>query len=200
MSALAKLDLIVVYRSLAYNDPCRLCQARWNCSNSARASRRLASHSSSTPQTSIGRLTLQRASVLRPVEREVIPMRIRDKIACLQTKGALESAVPSPLGYQMRPTRSPLSRDEAEASTPDSTEAISETRRRERHGTRPPETRYPNKSRTARNGVTRGGVPFGRGSYSICCAIVLYWRGEYKDETLPGASQRAIHGSCAIDA
>ena len=99
--------------------------------------------------TSMGRLTLNVLLSFAQFEREVTSERIRDKIAASKRKG-LWVGGPLPLGYHMKDDKIAVVEDEAGAGPAD-LPTLSRTRRRQRTGARPPEARYPNQIKTARN-------------------------------------------------
>ena len=148
--------------------------------------------------TSMGRLTLNVLLSFAQFEREVTSERIRDKIAASKRKGLWVGGT-LPLGYQMKDGKIAVVEDEAERVRPD-LPALSRTRRRQCTGARPPGAKYPNQSRLLATGVTRGGIPFGRGSLFYLLRNRFYiGEVKYKDEILPG-EQPAIMDRALFDA
>src|SRR5258706_8903930 len=118
--------------------------------------------------------------IVKSVNKHLIAQREKSASGignCLQTKGALGRRSPPPrLSHGKRQDR--RCRGRCRASPPD-LPTLSRTRRRERTGTRPPETRYPNQIKTARNGCYPRGCSL-RPRLAILSAAqsLLYWRGQ----------------------
>ena len=135
--------------------------------------------------TSMGRLTLNVLLSFAQFEREVTSERIRDKIAASKRKGIWVGGN-LPLGYQMQDGKIAIVEKEAEL-----VRAI--YRRYLELGSVNELLRDLNdrnirtKSRLLSTGVTRGGVPFGRGTlYYILSNHFYIGEVKYKDEILPG--------------
>jgi DNA invertase Pin-like site-specific DNA recombinase len=148
--------------------------------------------------TSMGRLTLNVLLSFAQFEREVTSERIRDKIAASKRKG-LWVGGPLPLGYQMNDGKVAVVEDEAERVR------LIFRRYLELGGVNAlvrdlREQNIRTKQRPLATGVTRGGVPFGRGSLFYLLRNRFYiGEVEYKDEILPG-EQPAIMDRALFDA
>ena len=135
--------------------------------------------------TSMGRLTLNVLLSFAQFEREVTSERIRDKIAASKRKG-LWVGGPLPLGYQMKDGKIAVVEDEAERVR------LIFRRYLELGGVNAlvrdlRERNIRTKQRPLATGVTRGGVPFGRGSLFYLLRNHFYiGEVKYKDEILPG--------------
>ena len=148
--------------------------------------------------TSMGRLTLNVLLSFAQFEREVTSERIRDKIAASKRKG-LWVGGPLPLGYHMKGDKIAVVEDEAERvrliyrrylELGGVNALVRDLRKRD----------IRTKSRLLATGVTRGGVPFGRGSLFYLLRNRFYiGEVKYKDETLPG-EQPAIMDRALFDA
>ncbi len=148
--------------------------------------------------TSMGRLTLNVLLSFAQFEREVTSERIRDKIAASKRKG-LWVGGPLPLGYQMKDGKIAVIEAEAERvrlifrrylELGGVNALVRDLRQRN----------IRTKERQLATGLTRGGVPFGRGSLFYLLRNRFYI-GEvtYKDEILPG-EQPAILDRTLFDA
>jgi site-specific DNA recombinase len=135
--------------------------------------------------TSMGRLTLNVLLSFAQFEREVTSERIRDKIAASKRKG-LWVGGPLPLGYHMKDGKIAVIEDEAERVR------LIYRRYLELGGVNAlvrdlRERNVRSKSRLLATGVTRGDVPFGRGSLFYLLRNRFYiGEVKYKDEILPG--------------
>jgi site-specific DNA recombinase len=135
--------------------------------------------------TSMGRLTLNVLLSFAQFEREVTSERIRDKIAASKRKG-LWVGGNLPLGYEMRDGKIAIVEEEAELvrsifrrylELGGVNELLRDLRDRN----------IRTKSRLLSTGVTRGGIPFGRGSlYYLLSNRFYIGEVKYKDEILPG--------------
>ena len=148
--------------------------------------------------TSMGRLTLNVLLSFAQFEREVTSERIRDKIAASKRKG-LWVGGPLPLGYHMNDDKVAVIEDEAERVRLiyrrylelGSVNALVRDLR---------ERNVRTKARLLATGVTRGGVPFGRGSLFYLLRNRFYiGEVKYRDEILPG-EQPAIMDRALFDA
>ena len=135
--------------------------------------------------TSMGRLTLNVLLSFAQFEREVTSERIRDKIAASKRKG-LWVGGPLPLGYQMKDGKVAVIEDEAERVRLiyqrylDLSGVNALVRDLKRQG-------HPNKAKAPRNGATRGGILFERGSLFYLLRNRFYiGEVKYKGEILPG--------------
>jgi site-specific DNA recombinase len=148
--------------------------------------------------TSMGRLTLNVLLSFAQFEREVTSERIRDKIAASKRKG-LWVGGPLPLGYQMKDGKIAIVEAEAERVR------LIFRRYLELGGVNAlvrdlRERNIRSKERPLATGVTRGGVPFGRGSLFYLLRNRFYiGEVKYKDEILPG-EQPAIMDRALFDA
>src|SRR6202453_814822 len=143
------------------------------------------SPSSSIPQNSMGRLTLNVLLSFAQFEREVTSERIRDKIAASKRKGLWVGGT-LPLGYHMKDDKIAVMEEEAERVQ------LIYRRYLELGGVNAlvrdlRERNIRTKPRLLATGATRGGVVFGRGSLFYLLRNRFYI-GEvnYKDEILPG--------------
>jgi site-specific DNA recombinase len=135
--------------------------------------------------TSMGRLTLNVLLSFAQFEREVTSERIRDKIAASKRKG-LWVGGNLPLGYEMRDGKITIVEEEAEL--------VRSTFRRylELAGVNElvrdlRERNIRTKARLLSTGVTRGGIPFGRGAlYYLLSNRFYIGEVKYKNEILPG--------------
>jgi site-specific DNA recombinase len=135
--------------------------------------------------TSMGRLTLNVLLSFAQFEREVTSERIRDKIAASKRKGIWVGGN-LPLGYQMQDGKIAIVEDEAELvraiyrrylELGSVNELLRDLKDRN----------IRTKSRLLSTGVTRGGIPFGRGTlYYILSNHFYIGEVKYKDEILPG--------------
>jgi site-specific DNA recombinase len=135
--------------------------------------------------TSMGRLTLNVLLSFAQFEREVTSERIRDKIAASKRKG-LWVGGNLPLGYEMRDGKIAIVEEEAELvrsifrrylELGGVNELLRDLRDRN----------IRTKSRLLSTGVTRGGIPFGRGAlYYLLSNRFYIGEVKYKDEILPG--------------
>ena len=148
--------------------------------------------------TSMGRSTLNVLLSFAQFEREVTSERIRDKIAASKRKG-LWVGGPLPLGYHMNDDKVAVIEDEAERVRLiyrrylelGSVNALVRDLR---------ERNVRTKARLLATGVTRGGVPFGRGSLFYLLRNRFYiGEVKYRDEILPG-EQPAIMDRALFDA
>jgi DNA invertase Pin-like site-specific DNA recombinase len=148
--------------------------------------------------TSMGRLTLNVLLSFAQFEREVTSERIRDKIAASKRKG-LWVGGPLPMGYQMKDGKVAVVEGEAERVR------FIFRRYLELGGVNGlvrdlRERNIRTKERPLATGVTRGGVPFGRGSLFYLLRNRFYiGEVKYKDEILPG-EQPAILDRALFDA
>src|SRR3984885_10808031 len=133
----------------------------------------------------MGRLTLNVLLSFAQFEREVTSERIRDKIAASKRKG-LWVGGNLPLGYEMKDGKIAIVEQEAEL--------VRSIFRRylELGGVNElvrdlSERNIRTKARLLSTGVTRGGVPFGRGAlYYLLSNRFYIGEVEYMDEILPG--------------
>jgi DNA invertase Pin-like site-specific DNA recombinase len=135
--------------------------------------------------TSMGRLTLNVLLSFAQFEREVTSERIRDKIAASKRKG-LWVGGNLPLGYEIKDGKIAIVEEEAQlvrsiyrrylelGSVNDLLRDLKERNIR-------------TKSRLLSTGVTRGGIPFGRGAlYYVLSDHFYIGEVKYKNEILPG--------------
>jgi site-specific DNA recombinase len=135
--------------------------------------------------TSMGRLTLNVLLSFAQFEREVTSERIRDKIAASKRKG-LWVGGNLPMGYVMKDGKVAVVEEEAEL--------VRSIYRRylELGGVNEllrdlKERNIRTKSRLLSTGVTRGGIPFGRGAlYYLLNNHFYIGEVKYKNEILPG--------------
>jgi site-specific DNA recombinase len=135
--------------------------------------------------TSMGRLTLNVLLSFAQFEREVTSERIRDKIAASKRKG-LWVGGNLPLGYEMKDGKVVVVEKEAELvrsifrrylELSGVNELLRDLTERD----------IRTKSRLLSTGVTRGGIPFGRGAlYYLLSNRFYIGEVKYKDEILPG--------------
>src|SRR6202795_5195706 len=135
--------------------------------------------------TSMGRLTLNVLLSFAQFEREVTSERIRDKIAASKRKG-LWVGGSLPLGYEMKDGKIAIVEEEAELvrsifrrylELGRVNELLRDLRERN----------IRTKIRQLSTGVTRGGIPFGRGTlYYVLSNHFYIGKVKYKDEILPG--------------
>jgi site-specific DNA recombinase len=135
--------------------------------------------------TSMGRLTLNVLLSFAQFEREVTSERIRDKVAASKRKG-LWVGGPLPLGYEMKDGKIAIVEEEAELvrsifqrylEVGGVNELLRDLRERD----------VRTKSRLLSTGMTRGGIPFGRGTlYYLLSNRFYIGEVKYKDEILPG--------------
>jgi site-specific DNA recombinase len=133
----------------------------------------------------MGRLTLNVLLSFAQFEREVTSERIRDKIAASKRKG-LWVGGNLPLGYEMKDGKIAIVEEEAELlrsifrrylELGGVNELVRDLRERN----------IRTKARLLSTGVTRGGVPFGRGALYYLLGNRFYiGEVEYKKEILPG--------------
>jgi DNA invertase Pin-like site-specific DNA recombinase len=148
--------------------------------------------------TSMGRLTLNVLLSFAQFEREVTSERIRDKIAASKRKG-LWVGGPLPLGYQMKDDKIAVVENEAERVR------LIFRRYLELGGVNAlvrdlRERNIRTKTRPLATGVTRGGIPFGRGSLFYLLRNRFYiGEVKYKNEIPPG-EQPAIMDRALFDA
>jgi DNA invertase Pin-like site-specific DNA recombinase len=148
--------------------------------------------------TSMGRLTLNVLLSFAQFEREVTSERIRDKIAASKRKG-LWVGGPLPLGYEMKDGKIAVVEAEAERVR------LIFRRYLELGGVNAlvrylRERNIRTKERSLATGMTRGGIPFGRGSLFYLLRNRFYiGQVTYKDEILPG-EQPAILDRALFDA
>jgi DNA invertase Pin-like site-specific DNA recombinase len=135
--------------------------------------------------TSMGRLTLNVLLSFAQFEREVTSERIRDKIAASKRKG-LWVGGPLPLGYEMKDDMIVVIEEEAERVR------LIFRRYLELSGVNAlvrdlKDKNIRTKSRLLATGMTRGGIPFGRGSLFYLLRNRFYiGEVKYKGEILPG--------------
>jgi site-specific DNA recombinase len=135
--------------------------------------------------TSMGRLTLNVLLSFAQFEREVTSERIRDKIAASKRKG-LWVGGNLPLGYEMKDGKITIIEEEAEL--------VRSIYRRylELGGVNElvrdlSDRNIRTKTRQLSTGVTRGGIPFGRGTlYYLLNNRFYIGEVKYKNEILPG--------------
>src|SRR6202166_1007428 len=133
----------------------------------------------------MGRLTLNVLLSFAQFEREVTSERIRDKIAASKRKGIWVGGT-LPLGYEMKEGKIAIVEEEAELVRSIYRRylelgSVNELLRdlKERH--------IRTKSRLLSTGVTRGGIPFGRGAlYYVLSNHFYIGEVKYKGEILPG--------------
>src|SRR3981189_1667930 len=135
--------------------------------------------------TSMGRLTLNVLLSFAQFEREVTSERIRDKIAASKRKG-LWVGGNLPLGYEMKGGKIAIVEEEAELvrsiyrrylELGSVNELLRDLKERN----------IRTKSRLLSTGVTRGGIPFGRGAlYYVLNNHFYIGEVKYKNEILPG--------------
>ncbi len=135
--------------------------------------------------TSMGRLTLNVLLSFAQFEREVTSERIRDKIAASKRKG-LWVGGNLPLGYEMKDGEISVVDEEAELvrsiyrgylELGSVNELLRDLKERN----------IRTKSRLLSTGVTRGGIPFGRGAlYYVLSNHFYIGEVKYKNEILPG--------------
>src|ERR1700682_3825321 len=135
--------------------------------------------------TSMGRLTLNVLLSFAQFEREVTSERIRDKIAASKRKGIWVGGN-LPLGYQMQDGKIAIVEEEAELvraiyrrylELGSVNELLRDLKDRN----------IRTKSRLLSTGVTRGGIPFGRGTlYYLLSNHFYIGEVKYKDEILAG--------------
>jgi DNA invertase Pin-like site-specific DNA recombinase len=135
--------------------------------------------------TSMGRLTLNVLLSFAQFEREVTSERIRDKIAASKRKG-LWVGGNLPLGYEMKDGKIAIVEVEAELvrsiyrrylELGSVNELLRDLKERN----------IRTKSRLLSTGVTRGGIPFGRGAlYYVLSNHFYIGEVKYKNEILPG--------------
>jgi site-specific DNA recombinase len=135
--------------------------------------------------TSMGRLTLNVLLSFAQFEREVTSERIRDKIAASKRKG-LWVGGNLPLGYEIKDGKLAIVEEDAELvrsifrrylELGGVNELLRDLRERD----------IRTKSRLLSTGVTRGGIPFGRGTlYYLLSNRFYIGEVKYKDEILPG--------------
>src|ERR1700735_1547186 len=135
--------------------------------------------------TSMGRLTLNVLLSFAQFEREVTSERIRDKIAASKRKG-LWVGGNLPLGYEIKDVKIAIVEEETELvrsifrrylELGGVNELLRDLKDRD----------IRTKSRLLSTGVTRGGIPFGRGTlYYLLSNRFYIGEVKYKDEILPG--------------
>jgi site-specific DNA recombinase len=133
----------------------------------------------------MGRLTLNVLLSFAQFEREVTSERIRDKIAASKRKG-LWVGGNLPMGYEMKDGKIAIVEDEAELvrsiyrrylELGSVNELLRDLKERS----------IRTKSRLLSTGVTRGGIPFGRGAlYYVLSNHFYIGEVKYKNEILPG--------------
>jgi site-specific DNA recombinase len=135
--------------------------------------------------TSMGRLTLNVLLSFAQFEREVTSERIRDKIAASKRKGLWVGGT-LPFGYEMKEGKIAIVEEEAELVR------LIFRRYLELGGVNEllrdlKERNIRTKSRLLSTGVTRGGIPFGRGAlYYVLSNHFYIGEVKYKNEILPG--------------
>src|SRR3981189_1299985 len=135
--------------------------------------------------TSMGRLTLNVLLSFAQFEREVTSERIRDKIAASKRKGLWVGGT-LPFGYEMKDGKIAIVEEEAEL-----VRSIFQ-RYLELGGVNEllrdlKERNIRTKTRLLSTGVTRGGIPFGRGAlYYVLSNHFYIGEVKYKNEILPG--------------
>jgi site-specific DNA recombinase len=135
--------------------------------------------------TSMGRLTLNVLLSFAQFEREVTSERIRDKIAASKRKGIWVGGN-LPLGYEIKEGKIAIIEEEAELvrsiyrrylELGSVNELLRDLKERN----------IRTKSRLLSTGVTRGGIPFGRGTlYYVLSNHFYIGEVKYKNEILPG--------------
>jgi site-specific DNA recombinase len=135
--------------------------------------------------TSMGRLTLNVLLSFAQFEREVTSERIRDKIAASKRKG-LWVGGNLPMGYEIKDGKVAIVEDEAELvrsifrrylELGSVNELLRDLKERN----------IRTKSRLLSTGMTRGGIPFGRGAlYYVLSNHFYIGEVKYKNEILPG--------------
>jgi site-specific DNA recombinase len=148
--------------------------------------------------TSMGRLTLNVLLSFAQFEREVTSERIRDKIAASKRKG-LWVGGNLPLGYEIKGGKIAIVEEEAQLvrsifqrylELGSVNELLRDLKERN----------VRTKSRLLSTGVTRGGIPFGRGAlYYVLSNHFYIGEVKYKSEILPG-EQPAIMDRALFDA
>src|SRR6202049_34532 len=135
--------------------------------------------------TSMGRLTLNVLLSFAQFEREVTSERIRDKIAASKRKGIWVGGN-LPMGYEMKDGKIAVVEEEAELvrsiyrrylELGGVNELLRDLKERD----------IRTKARRLSTGVTRGGIPFGRGAlYYVLSNHFYIGEVKYKNEILPG--------------
>src|SRR5271169_494712 len=135
--------------------------------------------------TSMGRLTLNVLLSFAQFEREVTSERIRDKIAASKRKGIWVGGN-LPLGYEMKDGKIAVVEEEAEQvrlifrrylELGNVNELVRDLQKRN----------IRTKAKKLSTGMTRGGIPFGRGAlYYLLSNHFYIGEVKYKDEILPG--------------
>jgi site-specific DNA recombinase len=135
--------------------------------------------------TSMGRLTLNVLLSFAQFEREVTSERIRDKIAASKRKG-LWVGGNLPLGYEIQDGKIAIVEEEAELvrsiyrrylELGSVNELLRDLKKRDMR----------TKSKLLSTGVTRGGIPFGRGAlYYVLSNHFYIGEVKYKGDILPG--------------
>jgi hypothetical protein len=146
----------------------------------------------------MGRLTLNVLLSFAQFEREVTSERIRDKIAASKRKGIWVGGH-LPLGYELQEGKITVVEEEAELvrwifqrylELGSVNELVRDLRERN----------FRTKARQLSTGVTRGGIPFGRGAlYYLLSNHFYIGEVKYKNEILPG-EQPAIMDRALFDA
>jgi len=147
--------------------------------------------------TSMGRLTLNVLLSFAQFEREVTSERIRDKVAASKKKGPWVGG-PLPLGYAMANGKVATLNQEAERVRHIFTRYLefgsvhaSMRDLKERD--------IVSKRRLLKTGNFQGGIPFGRGAYSICCVIAsISGRSITRDRSIRANSLRSSTARCSI--